>query len=47
MRRRRTSADSVIAPLVMHSTLTMAITSFAMLCIGIGSWIWVKPRLAA
>jgi MFS transporter, DHA1 family, multidrug resistance protein len=35
----------VIAPLVMHSTLQLALASLAMLCIGVVSWIWVKPRL--
>jgi DHA1 family bicyclomycin/chloramphenicol resistance-like MFS transporter len=35
----------VIAPLVMHSTLALALTSLAMLAVGIGAWIWVKPRL--
>ncbi len=38
----------VIAPLVMHSTLALALalTSTAMLGIGIVAWLWVKPRLA-
>jgi DHA1 family bicyclomycin/chloramphenicol resistance-like MFS transporter len=35
----------VIAPLVMHSTLQLAIASLAMLCIGVVAWIWVSPRL--
>ena len=34
-----------IAPLVMHSTLQLALASLAMLCIGVASWIWVGPRL--
>lgn len=36
----------VIAPLVMHSTRSLAIASMLMLGVGIVSWIWVKPRLA-
>jgi DHA1 family bicyclomycin/chloramphenicol resistance-like MFS transporter len=35
----------VIVPLVMHSTLALALTSLALLGIGIVAWIWVKPRL--
>jgi MFS transporter, DHA1 family, multidrug resistance protein len=35
----------VLAPLVMHSTLALALTSAAMLAVGIGAWLWVKPRL--
>jgi len=35
----------VIAPLVMHSTLALALASFTMLSIGIVAWIWVKPRV--
>ena len=35
----------VVAPLVMHSTLALALTSAAMLGIGIGAWLWVKPQL--
>jgi len=35
----------VIAPLVMHSTLALALASAAMLTVGIGAWVWVKPRL--
>lgn len=35
----------VIAPLVMHSTLQLALASMAMMCIGLVSWIWVKPQL--
>jgi len=35
----------VIAPLVMHSTLALALSSAAMLGIGVVAWIWVKPRL--
>jgi MFS transporter, DHA1 family, multidrug resistance protein len=36
----------VIAPLVMHSTLALALTSASMMGIGIVAWVWVKPRLA-
>ena len=35
----------VISPLVMHSTVALAVTSLLMLCIGIAAWIWVKPRV--
>ena len=35
----------VLAPLVMHSTLALALTSAAMLAVGIGAWLWVKPKL--
>ncbi len=36
----------VIAPLVMHSALHLALTSAALLSIGIVAWLWVKPQLA-
>jgi DHA1 family bicyclomycin/chloramphenicol resistance-like MFS transporter len=36
----------VIVPLVMHSTLALALASLAMLLVGIVAWVWVKPRLA-
>jgi DHA1 family bicyclomycin/chloramphenicol resistance-like MFS transporter len=35
----------VIAPLVMHSTLGLALASLAMMSVGIVAWVWVKPRL--
>lgn len=35
----------VLAPLVMQSTLALAIASFGLMSIGLGSWLWVKPRL--
>ncbi|MDE2368046.1 MAG: multidrug effflux MFS transporter [Burkholderiales bacterium] len=35
----------VIAPLVMHSALALALTSAALMTIGIVAWVWVKPRL--
>ena len=35
----------VIAPLVMHSTLALALTSLGMMGIGVVAWIWVKPRV--
>ncbi|MDO9459483.1 MAG: Bcr/CflA family drug resistance efflux transporter, partial [Alphaproteobacteria bacterium] len=35
----------VVAPLVMHSTLALALTSLAMLAVGLLAWVWVKPRL--
>jgi len=36
----------VIAPLVMHSTVALAIASLLMMSIGVVAWIWVKPRVA-
>jgi MFS transporter, DHA1 family, multidrug resistance protein len=35
----------VISPLVMHSTVALAVTSLLMLSIGIAAWIWVKPSV--
>ena len=35
-----------IAPLVMHSAIALAITSTAMMCVGLVAWVWVKPRMA-
>jgi MFS transporter, DHA1 family, multidrug resistance protein len=35
----------VITPLVMHSPLALALTSAAMLSVGIVAWLWVKPQL--
>jgi DHA1 family bicyclomycin/chloramphenicol resistance-like MFS transporter len=37
----------LIAPLVMHSTVALALTSLAMLMVGLVAWLWVKPRLSA
>jgi DHA1 family bicyclomycin/chloramphenicol resistance-like MFS transporter len=34
-----------VAPLVMHSTLALAITSLLMMSVGAVAWLWVKPRL--
>ncbi|WP_298923432.1 multidrug effflux MFS transporter [uncultured Ramlibacter sp.] len=34
----------VIAPLVMHSTRALALTSLLMLCVGLISWIWLHRR---
>ena len=36
----------LLAPLVMHSTVWLAITSLLLMCVGLLAWIWVKPRLA-
>jgi DHA1 family bicyclomycin/chloramphenicol resistance-like MFS transporter len=36
----------VIVPLVMHSTITLAIASLLMSCIGIVSWFWVRRQVA-
>jgi DHA1 family bicyclomycin/chloramphenicol resistance-like MFS transporter len=35
----------VVAPLVMHSTLALALTSAGFLCIGLVAWQWVKKRV--
>ena len=35
----------VVAPLVMHSPLALALTSLGMMSVGLFAWIWVKPRL--
>ena len=35
----------VIAPLVMHSTVALAMASTLMMSIGVFAWIWVKPRV--
>jgi DHA1 family bicyclomycin/chloramphenicol resistance-like MFS transporter len=34
----------LIAPLVMHSTLALAVASLAMLCVGLLSWLWLHRR---
>lgn len=35
----------VIAPLVMHSTQTLALASLAMMSVGLVAWLWVKQRV--
>ncbi|MCW0206120.1 MAG: Bcr/CflA family drug resistance efflux transporter, partial [Achromobacter sp.] len=35
----------LLAPLVMHSTLLLALASMGLMSIGLASWLWVKPRL--
>ncbi|CAN5921318.1 multidrug effflux MFS transporter [soil metagenome] len=35
----------VIAPLVMHSTVLLAVASLLMMSVGVLAWIWVKPRV--
>jgi len=35
----------IVVPLVMHSTLALALTSLGMLGVGLVAWVWVKPRL--
>jgi MFS transporter, DHA1 family, multidrug resistance protein len=35
----------VIAPLVMHSPLQLAVASMGLLAVGVIAWLWVKPRL--
>ena len=32
----------VVAPLVMHSTLALALASFGLMSVGMLAWIWVK-----
>ena len=34
-----------VAPLVMHSTVALAVTSMLMMSIGVVAWVWVKPRV--
>jgi len=36
----------VIAPLVMHSAIGLAVASALMLSIGAVAWLWVKRRVA-
>jgi DHA1 family bicyclomycin/chloramphenicol resistance-like MFS transporter len=35
----------VIAPLVMHSTVWLAVASTLLMSIGVIAWVWVKPRV--
>jgi DHA1 family bicyclomycin/chloramphenicol resistance-like MFS transporter len=35
----------VVSPLVMHSTVALAVAAFAMLGIGLASWSWVRTRV--
>ena len=35
----------LLAPLVMHSTVALALTSAGMLGVGALAWLWVKPRI--
>jgi DHA1 family bicyclomycin/chloramphenicol resistance-like MFS transporter len=37
----------VLAPLLMHSALALAIGSLCLMGVGLLAWIWVKPRLTA
>lgn len=34
-----------LAPLVMHSTLALAVASMGLSVVGLVAWVWVKPRL--
>jgi DHA1 family bicyclomycin/chloramphenicol resistance-like MFS transporter len=36
----------VVVPLVMHSTLALALTMMAMMGIGLVAWLWVKPAVS-
>jgi DHA1 family bicyclomycin/chloramphenicol resistance-like MFS transporter len=29
----------------MHSTVALALTSLAMMSVGVFAWLWVKPRV--
>jgi DHA1 family bicyclomycin/chloramphenicol resistance-like MFS transporter len=35
----------IVAPLVMHSGIALALTSLAMMGVGVLAWLWVKPKL--
>ncbi len=35
-----------LVPLVMHSTLALALASSTLMAVGLLAWVWVKPRLA-
>jgi DHA1 family bicyclomycin/chloramphenicol resistance-like MFS transporter len=37
----------VVAPLVMHSTVPLAVASMLMMSVGMFSWLWVKSRVAS
>jgi DHA1 family bicyclomycin/chloramphenicol resistance-like MFS transporter len=37
----------VVAPLVMHSTVALAVASMLMMSVGMFSWLWVKSRVAS
>jgi len=37
----------VVAPLVMHSTLALALASMGLMCIGLGSWQVIKREISA
>ena len=35
-----------VAPLVMHSTILLAVASTLMMAIGVVAWVWVKPQVS-
>jgi MFS transporter, DHA1 family, multidrug resistance protein len=35
----------VVAPLVMHSTVSLAFAVLLMMSVGVAAWVWVKPRV--
>jgi DHA1 family bicyclomycin/chloramphenicol resistance-like MFS transporter len=35
----------VVAPLVMHSTVWLALAALLMMSVGVIAWVWVKPRV--
>lgn len=35
----------VVAPLVMHSTVALAVVSLLMMSVGAVAWVWVRPRV--
>ena len=36
----------LLAPLVMHRPLALALASLGLMSIGLAAWLWVRPRLA-
>jgi DHA1 family bicyclomycin/chloramphenicol resistance-like MFS transporter len=36
----------VIAPMVMHSTVALAVTSLLMMSVGVFAWLWVRTRMS-
>jgi DHA1 family bicyclomycin/chloramphenicol resistance-like MFS transporter len=33
-----------LAPLIMHSTVALAIASLCMMCVGLLAWVWLHRR---
>ena len=34
-----------LAPLVMHSTVALAVASMGLMSVGLVAWLWVKPQM--